>query len=105
MRPFLNTMNFRRHILRKIVAPDEVPKANDSRSRPDIYFIIPDGYPSDAWLQQEMNYDNSEFTEAIKDRGFVIVEHAQTNYATTLFALASTFNVRFYDMNPSPSVT
>ena len=31
------------------------PKVNDSRLYPDIYYIIPDGYPSDAWLQEAMD--------------------------------------------------
>ena len=41
------------------------PKVHDSSRRPDIYFIVPDAYPSDAWLQSAMNYDNSQFTEAL----------------------------------------
>ena len=34
-------------------------KENDSPALPDIYYIIPDGYPSDASLQSAMNFDNS----------------------------------------------
>ena len=37
---------------------------------PDIYFIVPDGYPSDAWLQSKMNFDNSAFTEALQGARF-----------------------------------
>ena len=37
-------------------------KISDSATHPDIYYIIPDGYPSDAWLEEAMNYDNSYFT-------------------------------------------
>ena len=49
-----------------------------------------------------MNYDNSKFTEAMRDRGFVVVDHAQTSYATTVLAVASVLNMQFYDSNPSP---
>ena len=56
-------------------AQDPSPKVNDSASRPDIYYIIPDGYPSDSWLLDAMNYDNSEFTKALEERGFTVVKH------------------------------
>lgn len=79
-----------------------VQKENDSASRPDIYFIIPDGYPSDAWLRSAMNYDNSKFTEALNNRGFVVAHHAQANYASTLVSLASTLNMQHYSSNPTP---
>ncbi len=64
-----------------------IPKVNDSETHPDIYYIIPDGYPSDSWLQEAMNYDNSEFSKALEDRGFTVVGHAQANYGATLLSL------------------
>lgn len=79
----------------------ETPKVNDSAAHPDIYYIIPDSYPSDAWLLETMDYDNSAFTQALRDRGFVVAPHAQSNYGSTLTSLASTLNMRYYDSNPS----
>ena len=78
------------------------PKAYDSETLPDIYYIIPAGYPSDAWLRDEMGFDNSEFTNALEKRGFVIADHAQSNYAFTVFSLASTLNYRYFKDNPTP---
>ena len=78
------------------------PKVHDSSRRPDIYFIFPDAYPSDAWLQSAMNYDNSQFTEALKARGFVVNTHTQSNYGITLMSLASTLNMTYIASNPSP---
>ena len=77
------------------------PKANESTIRPDIYFIIPDAYPSDAWMQRAMDYDNSAFTAALKARGFVIASHAQSNYGSTLPSLASILNMRHFNINPT----
>ena len=77
------------------------PKVNDSSTRPDVYFIVPDAYPSDAWLQSAMDYDNSAFTEALKARGFVIASQAQSNYASTLPSLASILNMRHFNANPA----
>ena len=78
-----------------------VQKVNDSITRPDIYYVIPDGYPSDMWLQTAMAYDNSRFTEALKNRGFAIASHAQSNYSATLHSLASILNMQYFDRNQS----
>ena len=78
-----------------------IPKLNDSKTHPDIYYIIPDGYPSDSWLQNAMNYDNSEFSKALEDRGFTVIGHAQANYGATLLSLASILNMQYYSSNPS----
>ena len=76
-------------------------KVMDSPARPDIYYIVPDGYPSDEWHLTKMNVDNSEFTKALRERGFVIAPHAQSNYGTTLHSLAATLNMSYYATNPS----
>lgn len=80
---------------------EDTPKVNDSATRPDIYYIIPDSYPSDAWHREAMGYDNSAFTQALRDRGFIVAEQAQSNYGGTFASLASTLNMRYYDSNPS----
>ena len=81
---------------------ESTPKVNDSATHPDIYYIIPDSYPSDAWLEEAMGYDNSAFTQALRDRGFIVAEHAQSNYGSTFTSLATTLNMRYFDSNPSP---
>lgn len=80
---------------------EDSPKLNDSATLPDIYYIIPDSYPSDAWHREAMGYDNAAFTQALRDRGFVVAEHAQSNYGGTFSSLASTLNMRYFDSNPS----
>lgn len=76
-------------------------KVNDSASRPDIYYIIPDGYPSDAWLLSAMNYDNTAFTKALEQRGFVIAPNAQSNYGATIVSMPSVLNMQYFSSNPS----
>ena len=77
------------------------PKIKDSKTRPDIYYIIPDAYPSDSWLQSKMDYDNSAFTDMLKARGFVIATNAQSNYGATLSSMASILNMSEFNSNPS----
>lgn len=87
-----------------MLADDEfsAPKAHDSAAKPDIYYIIPDGYPSDDWLEQTADWDNSAFSAALEERGFTVVGHAQSNYPITVVSLASTLNMQYYGANPSP---
>ena len=80
----------------------DVPKALNSAEFPDIYYIVPDGYPSDDWLKKTLNYDNTEFTSALEDRGFIVTDHARSNYGVTYLSLASILNMRYVDENPSP---
>ena len=86
---------------RLIADRPEAPKVYDSATMPDIYYIVPDGYPSDAWKQATMNYDNFGFTSALEARGFVVAPHAQSNYGFTILSLASILNMKFFDENPS----
>ena len=81
--------------------PRNTTKIMDSPDRPDIYYIIPDGYPSDQQLLTDMNFDNTEFTQALRERGFMIAPHAQSNYGATHHSLASTLNLRYFEVNPS----
>ena len=77
------------------------PKTHDSQELPDVYYIIPDAYPSDDWLLSAMGYDNSKFTAALKARGFEVAPQAQTNYPSTLVSVASTLNMRHFSTNPT----
>lgn len=76
-------------------------KVMDSASRPDIYYIIPDGYPSDATLLSLVNYDNSDFTDALVERGFSVVPQAQSNYGFTDISLPSILNMKYFAENPT----
>ncbi len=76
-------------------------KALDSPDLPDIYYIIPDAYPSDAWHLEAMGHDNSAFTQALQELGFQVAAHAQSNYSATKLSLPSTLNMRYIDSNPT----
>lgn len=65
------------------VAPD---------ARPDIYYIILDGYGRADQLQRVMRYDNSPFISALQERGFYVAEHSHSNYVQTELSLASSLN-------------
>jgi hypothetical protein len=64
---------------------------------PDIYYIILDGYGRSDVLQNEYDYDNSEFLNRLRDLGFYIAECSQSNYAQTQLSLASSLNFDYLD--------
>jgi hypothetical protein len=72
--------------------PAAVPSQADT---PDIYYIILDGYGGEDMLQTIHGFDNSIFTDALEQRGFVVVSDSQSNYARTLLSLSSSLNMQY----------
>lgn len=62
---------------------------------PDIYYVILDGYTSSDMLYELWNYDNSEFFDFLRARGFYIADRSTSNYNATYFSLASALNMEY----------
>ena len=63
--------------------------------KPDIYYIILDGYSRDDTLQDFFSYDNSEFLQSLKEMGFYVARCSQSNYAQTQLSLSSSSNMEY----------
>jgi hypothetical protein len=63
---------------------------------PDVYYIILDGYSRDDVLKLD-GFDNSEFIQGLRDRGFYIAECSQSNYAETPLSISSSSNMDYID--------
>jgi len=70
----------------------------DLLDKPDIYYIILDGYGRDDVLLDYLGYDNSEFLNALGQRGFYIARCSQANYGFTDFSLSSSLNYNYLDV-------
>jgi hypothetical protein len=68
-----------------------------SANKPDVYYIILDGYGRQDVLQKEFGFDNSEFIDGLRARGFYVAECSQSNYAHTLYSLSSSLNYDYLD--------
>jgi hypothetical protein len=68
---------------------------SQSRSPPNIYYIILDGYSRDDVLKQFYQYDNRSFLNELTDLGFYIARCSQSNYSQTQLSLASTLNLNY----------
>lgn len=65
--------------------------------RPDIYYIILDGYARSDVLADVYGYDNSGFLAGLARRGFYIAGRSRANYMQTYLSLTSSLNMTYLD--------
>ena len=68
---------------------------SESDSLPNVYFIILDGYPTNDVLKKHVNFDNSEFTNLLKQRGFNVAENSHANYSFSGPSISATMNMNY----------
>ncbi|MCX6840727.1 MAG: hypothetical protein NTX53_00290 [candidate division WOR-3 bacterium] len=66
-------------------------------ARPDIYYIILDGYARGDILNSVYGYDNSAFTGWLAQHGFRVARSSRSNYSQTYLSLASSLNMTYLD--------
>lgn len=77
---------------------DNAPVQNDlvlPSNPPDVYYFILDSYGRSDVLDLAYDYDNTEFLDALKERGFFIGECSQSNYVRTELSMASSLNMMY----------
>jgi hypothetical protein len=62
-------------------------------TKPDIYFIVLEGYARDDVLRNDYGYNEMPFFETMRQKGFWIAEKSYANYSDTVPSLASCFNM------------
>lgn len=75
----------------------EVVLSSTVTSRPDIYVIILDAYGRDDYLNDIFHYDNSNFTDFLRESGFYVAEQSSPNYPQTQLSLAGLLNSTYLD--------
>jgi hypothetical protein len=73
------------------------PSALEPSSKPDIYYIILDAYGGEAMLKELHAFDNSMFTSALRERGFILSPTSKSNYLRTIHSLSSSLNMQYLD--------
>jgi hypothetical protein len=76
-------------------APSQLTHIPDSP--PDIFYIVLDGYGREDILREVYNFNNSEFTGYLRDRGFFVSDSSTSNYCQTIPSLASSLNMTYLD--------
>ena len=62
---------------------------------PDVYFFVLDSYGRADLLQRAYGFDNSEFVDALEQRGFFVAKCSQSNYVRTEISLGSSLNMQY----------
>ena len=70
-------------------------KPCDSCARPDIYFLLFDGYSSSKTLKENYHYDNSGLDSFLTGEGFRIQKDSRSNYFMTMFSMTSMLNLSY----------
>jgi len=69
--------------------------ASETKKLHDVYYIILDGYSGSKSLETILNYDNSEFTDFLINKGFYISTESYSNYKRTTFSIPSTLSMNY----------
>ncbi len=72
-------------------------------TRPDVYWIILDGYGRSDALLEDYGFDNSPFLNELRDLGFVIPECTLSNYTFTALSVSSALHMDYVE-NYTPFV-
>jgi len=65
---------------------------------PNIYYIILDAYGRADILSEVYGYDNGEFINYLKQKGFYIANKSKSNYHATFLSLSSSLNLSYLDL-------
>jgi len=75
--------------------------SNNVKDKPDIYYVILDGYARGDVLEDVYGYDDHEFYQQLEELGFVLPACAQSNYGYTHISMAATLNMQYMeDLSP-----
>ncbi len=66
---------------------------------PDLFYIVPDRYPSGETLRTAYGFDNRPFLAGLEKRGFIIAGKSRSNYAKSAFSIAAALDM---DFHPNP---
>jgi hypothetical protein len=75
-------------VIASLKAPDTLP---------NIYCIVLDGYARFDTLRDVYGYNNSEFEDYLRGKGFYIAGKARSSYPYTILSLASLLNMTYLD--------
>ena len=64
---------------------------------PDVYYLILDEYGREDALLEYNNFDNSELTNFLTQKGFHVAKNSFSNYPTSMHSITSTMNMRYID--------
>jgi hypothetical protein len=83
------------------VSLEEWPSSAADEAPPDVYAILLDGYPRADVLDYAFDIDNSDFVEALEDRGFEVADASHSDYLWTHVSVPSALNMAYVEQIPA----
>jgi len=84
--------------------PDDIGAAV-FKSKPNIYYLQPDGYTSFTNMRNSpYSYDNSSFEDYLKGAGFTLYNNYRSNYYSTLLSNSSMFSMKHHYINDTEDI-
>ncbi|HEX5013401.1 MAG TPA: hypothetical protein VFV72_04505 [Candidatus Limnocylindrales bacterium] len=68
---------------------------------PDLYAILLDGYPRADVLDYAFDIDNSDFVDALEERGFEVAGESHSDYLWTHVSVPSALNMAYVEQIPA----
>ena len=62
---------------------------------PDVYYLILDEYARNDVLLEYHEFDNTEFTEFLQDKGFHVAKNSFANYPMSVQSIPATMNLQY----------
>ncbi|WP_276481962.1 sulfatase-like hydrolase/transferase [Paraflavitalea pollutisoli] len=73
----------------------------DTCVKPDVYFIVFDGYAGQRSLQEYWDFSNNSMDTFFRKEGFFYARNSSSNYNFTPFSLGSILNMDYHQHPPS----
>jgi len=89
-----------KHFNQKLEAPFSDLKLEAATTKPDIYYIILDGFADYQTLKKLWGFDNHALVSYLQAQGFYVVPEANSNYDRTEFSLGSSLNLQYINCVP-----
>lgn len=70
---------------------------NENITTPNVYLLMLDAYSGNILLENDFEYDNSEFYKQLRERGFFVQERSFSNYPNTELSMPSIMNMNYLD--------
>ncbi len=67
----------------------------NSMEKPDVYYILLDGYGGTKRMKTDLGFDNYEFLSELTDRGFFAPDLSSSNYPSSKHSMASIFSMDY----------
>lgn len=66
------------------------------QKKPNVYYIVPDGYPNQQGLKEIFGLDNAKMYQQLESLGFSIHHFALSNYRSTLSSISSLLGMQHH---------